>query len=123
MAVSVGSGHATASGMLRRLVAYPRQNGLAVALREISCIERTLFTLDWIRDPVLRRRAKAGLNMGEARNALARAVFFHHLLIRHIAPLGWEHISLTGDYIWAESAQPIPGLLRPLRDEPSLLAA
>ena len=173
LAVSVGSGQASASEMLRRLAAYPRQNGLAVALREIGRIERTLFTLDWIRDPALRRRANAGLNKGEARNALARAVFFHRLgelrdrslenqiyrasglnllvaaitlwntrylqatldrlaasgmpvpseLLRHIAPLGWEHISLTGDYIWAEGAQPIHGLLRPLREKPSLLAA
>jgi hypothetical protein len=38
-----------------------------------------LFTLDWIGDPALRRRANAGLNKGEARNALARAVFFHRL--------------------------------------------
>jgi TnpA family transposase len=45
------------------------------ALREIGRIERTLFTLDWIRDPALRRRANAGLNKGEARNALARAIF------------------------------------------------
>ncbi len=73
LAVSVGSGHASASGMLQRLFAYPRQNGLAVALREIGRIERTLFiTLDWIRDPALRRPANAGLNKGEARNALAR---------------------------------------------------
>jgi TnpA family transposase len=79
LAVSVGSGHASASRMLRRLSAYPRQNGLVVALREIGRIERTLFTLDWIRDPVLRRRANAGLNKGEARNALARAIFFHRL--------------------------------------------
>jgi hypothetical protein len=73
LAVSVGSGHATASGMLRRLAAYPRQNGLAVALREIGRVERTLFAPDWMRDPGLRRRANAGLNKGEARNALARA--------------------------------------------------
>lgn len=79
LAVSVGSGHASASGMLQRLSAYPRQNGLAVALREIGRIERTPFTLDWIRDPALRRRANAGLNKGEARNALARAIFFHRL--------------------------------------------
>jgi hypothetical protein len=42
-------------------------------------LERTLFTLDWISDPALRRRTNAGLNKGEARNALARAVFFHRL--------------------------------------------
>ena len=44
-------------------------------------------------------------------------------LVRHVAPLGWEHISLTGDYVWAADAQPAPGALRPLRDRPSLLIA
>ncbi len=29
--------------MLRKLGSYPRQNGLAVALRELGRIERTLF--------------------------------------------------------------------------------
>ncbi|OJW70043.1 MAG: hypothetical protein BGO68_03140 [Candidatus Amoebophilus sp. 36-38] len=93
----------------------------------------------------------AGLNKGEARNALARAVFFNRLgeicersfenqryrasglnlvvaaiilwntiyleqaiqflkdhsqvvddnLLKHISPLGWEHINLTGDYLWS----------------------
>ena len=38
-----------------------------------------MFTLDWISDPALRRRTNAGLNKGEARNALARGVFFHRL--------------------------------------------
>src|SRR5215213_7723395 len=44
-----------------------------------SCADpiTTLFTLDWISDPALRRRTSAGLNKGEARNALARALFFH----------------------------------------------
>ncbi len=44
-------------------------------------------------------------------------------LLRHVAPLGWEHISLTGNYIWTEDAQPRPGLLRPLREKSSMLAA
>jgi Tn3 transposase DDE domain-containing protein len=44
-------------------------------------------------------------------------------LVRHVAPLGWEHISLTGDYIWAESVQPTPDQLKPLRERFSLLAA
>ena len=59
--------------------AYPKENALAETLREIGRLERTLFTLDWISDPALRRRASAGLNKGEARNALARAIFFHRL--------------------------------------------
>jgi TnpA family transposase len=67
----------TASLMLKKLASYPKQNGLAKALREIGRIERTLFMLDWFRDPDPRRRVQAGLNKGEARNALARAVFMY----------------------------------------------
>jgi hypothetical protein len=156
-----------------RLAAFPRQNGLAIALREVGRLERTLFTLDWIRNLDLRRRAHAGLNKGEARNALARAIFFNRLgelrdrqfenqvfrasglnllvaaiilwnsrylaaafdsldqrgeplapeIKKHTVPLGWEHISLTGDYVWNDQRQPAPGELRPLRRPPSLLVA
>jgi hypothetical protein len=42
-------------------------------------LERTLFTLAWIEDPSLRRRVTVGLNKGEARNSLAKAVFFNRL--------------------------------------------
>ncbi len=79
LAVSIKEGTVTASLMLRKLGSYPRQNGLAVALRELGRIERTLFTLDWLQDVELRRRVHAGLNKGEAKNALARAVFFNRL--------------------------------------------
>ena len=43
-------------------------------------------------------------------------------LIRHVAPLGWEHIGLTGDYVWSADPMPANGL-RPLRRSASLLAA
>ena len=43
LAVPIRSGTSTASAMLKRLSAYPRQNGLAVALREFGRIERSLF--------------------------------------------------------------------------------
>ena len=79
LATSIKQGTVTASLMLKKLASYPKQNGLAKALREIGRIERTLFMLDWFRDPALRRRVQAGLNKGEARNALARAVFMHRL--------------------------------------------
>ena len=173
MATSIRAGTVAASAMLKRLAVYPRQNGLAIALREVGRIERTLFALSWMRDIDLRRRVSLGLNKGEARNALARAVFFHRLgelrdrsfesqayrasglnllvaaiilwntkylentldalraegqripkeLACHLAPLGWEHVSLTGDYTWSSSDQPQHGHLRPLRRLPSLLAA
>lgn len=65
--------------MMRKLGAYPRQNGLAHAFRELGRIERTQFLLDWREDPDLRRTVTAGLNKGEARSTLARAVFFNRL--------------------------------------------
>ncbi len=79
LATSIKQGTVTASLMLKKLASYPKQNGLAKALREIGRIERTLFILDWFRDPALLRRVQAGLNKGEARNALVRAVFLHRL--------------------------------------------
>jgi TnpA family transposase len=79
LAASIKHGTVTASLMLRKLGSYPRQNGLAVALRELGRIERTLFILEWLQSVELRRRVQAGLNKGEARNALARAVFFNRL--------------------------------------------
>jgi TnpA family transposase len=33
--------------------------------------------LEWMKDPELRGRVQVGLNKGEARNALASAVFFN----------------------------------------------
>lgn len=79
LATSIKSGTVTASLILRKLGSYPRQNGLAIALRELGRIECTLFILDWLQNVKLRRRVHAGLNKGEARNALARAVFCNRL--------------------------------------------
>ena len=59
LATSVRTGAASASLLLKRLGAYPRQNGLALALREIGRIERTLFMLDWFELPGLRRQTTA----------------------------------------------------------------
>lgn len=165
LAASIKQGSVTASLMLRKLSSYPRQNGLAVALRELGRIERTLFALDWMQSVELRRRVQIGLNKGEAKNALARAVFLNRLgeirdcrfenqryrasglnlvvaaiilwntvyleraiqslrdlgknidetLLPHLSPLGWEHINLTGDYIWQQSKQVDQGKFRPLR--------
>jgi Tn3 transposase DDE domain len=54
----------------------PRQNGLALALREIGRIERALFTFDWLENPELRRQATAELNKGEARLVYQREIFW-----------------------------------------------
>ena len=165
LAASIKQGTVTASLMLRKLGSYPRQNGLAVALRELGRIERALFTLDWLQHVELRRQVQSRLNKGEAKNALARAVFFNRLgelrdrsfenqryrasglnlviaaivlwnttyleravagltahghtvddaLLPHLSPLGWEHINLTGDYLWRQSKQVERGKFRSLR--------
>ena len=164
LGTSIRTGVVSASIMLERLGSYPRANGLALALREIGRVERTLFTLDWIEQPEQRRRATRELNKGEAENALKRAIFFHRIgrirdhalqaqshrasalnlvagaivlwnttylqaarmhlanlgrpvppdLLQHLSPLGWQHINLTGDYLWTDPDAPSTAL-RPLR--------
>src|SRR5258707_5993479 len=76
---SLRKGTVTASLILGKLASYPRQNGLAWALREVGRIEKSLFALEWLQSPELRRRVQVGLNKGEARNAVARAIFFYRL--------------------------------------------
>ncbi len=150
LASSVRSGTVTASLILQRLSSYPRQPRLGRALREVGRLERTFFALDWLQSSTLRQRVFLGLQKGEARNSLARAVFLHRLgkvqdrsfenqsyrasglnlviaaialwntvyleraveqlkadgmeiteeQLRHLSPLGWGHINLTGDYVW-----------------------
>ena len=61
---------------------YPRQDRVAAALRELGRLERTLFTLDRIEDPELRRGTSHELNKGGSRNSLAgRSSFFGTLAI------------------------------------------
>ena len=45
-------------------------------------------------------------------------------LLAHLSPLGWEHVNLTGDYVWdsARSMSENVDGLRPLRPVPELCA-
>jgi TnpA family transposase len=72
---SIKDGTVAPSVILRKLAAYKRQNRLDFALAELGRIERTLFTLDWLEQPELRRACQAGLNKGEARHTLAAAIY------------------------------------------------
>jgi hypothetical protein len=50
----------------------------------------------------------------------------HHIpdaLLAHISPLPWEHINLTGDYIWKALSGGTDASLRPLRLVPQYLEA
>ena len=165
VASSIRHGTVSASLLMRKLAAYPRQNQVARALTEMGKLERTAYLLEYFRDEALRRRVLIGLNKGEALHALARQLFFGRLgelrdrafedqmhrasclhvlmaaiaawntvyltkaietlrkrgedlpeaTVAHIAPLGWEHIRLIGDYHFALQSGRSLENLRPLR--------
>ncbi len=71
---TMATGAMPPSQLLRKFAAYPRQHELAVALREIGRVERTLFIIDWLLDADMPRRAQIGLNKGEAHHALKNAL-------------------------------------------------
>ncbi|VVS99752.1 Tn3 family transposase [Hoeflea sp. EC-HK425] len=73
-AATMVAGTMPPSHLLRKFAAYPRQHELAVALREIGRVERTLFIIDWLLDADMQRRAQIGLNKGEAHHALKNAL-------------------------------------------------
>jgi len=56
VASSIRHGTVSASLLMRKLAAYPRQNQVARALTELGKLERTAFLLEYFRDAALRRR-------------------------------------------------------------------
>jgi TnpA family transposase len=75
LAASIRHGTVSAALIMRKLAAYPRQNQIARALNEIGQLEKTVFILELLLDPQLRRRQGRGLNDGEAVNSAGRAIF------------------------------------------------
>ena len=45
----------------------------------------------------------------------AQGIAVPNYLLAHVAPLGWEHIALMGDYVWS-ALTPEPGGLPPVCD-------
>ena len=163
---SIKDGTVAPSVIMRKLAAYKRQNRLDFALAEFGRIERTLFTIDRLEQPELRRACQARLNKGEARHTLAAAIYtnrqgrftdrslenqeyrasglnlliaaisywnplyhdravqhlrainaaFDSALLAHLSPMGWAHISLTGDYLWDQARKLPVDQFRPLND-------
>jgi len=75
VAASIRHGTVSAALIMRKLAAYPRQNQVARALNEIGQLEKTVFIVELLLDPLLRRRQERGLNDGEAVNSAGRAIF------------------------------------------------
>lgn len=73
-AATMAAGIMPPSQLLKKFSSYPRQHELALALREIGRIERTLFIIEWLLDADMQRRTQIGLNKGEAHHALKNAL-------------------------------------------------
>jgi TnpA family transposase len=65
VAGSLTRGYVTASLLISRLQAYPRQGQLTKLLQEYQRLIKTLFVLRYLQDQALRRRVHAQLNKGE----------------------------------------------------------
>jgi TnpA family transposase len=68
----------TQSVIVGKLSAYRRKNRTKRALWELDGIIRTLYLLDYIDSPVLRRNVQKALNRGEAYHQLRRAIAYAH---------------------------------------------
>lgn len=62
------------SQLSREFASHPPQHELAVALREIGPVERTIIIIDWVLDGELQRRAQIGLHKGEEHHSLKNAM-------------------------------------------------
>jgi Tn3 transposase DDE domain-containing protein len=69
----------------------------------------------WIRNTVYLGRALDALRRGGER--------VPNTLLAHLAPLGWQHINLTGDYLWDADSNLSADGFRPLRTPQPLSAA
>ncbi len=76
VAGSLKLGWVTASLFITRLQASPRQNALAVALKEHGRLIKTLYALRYYGSEDYRRRIHRQLNKGESLHALRRFLFF-----------------------------------------------
>lgn len=76
MAATIREGRVKPSVLLRKIASLPRSNHLFRAWQDLGRLVKTIYLLDYVSDPALRRRVLVGLNKGEERNALAKR-FFH----------------------------------------------
>ncbi|HEY3590593.1 MAG TPA: Tn3 family transposase [Buttiauxella sp.] len=49
------------------------------------------------------------------RRSQRKGIPINEQLVVHLSPLGWEHINLSGDYVWRNNLKLGSGKYRPLR--------
>ena len=76
VAGSLQLGYVTASLFISKLLARPQKNKLTQALQEYGKLEKTIFILRYIQDPVFRREINLQLNKGEQVHDLRQFIHF-----------------------------------------------
>ncbi len=76
VALSLKKGYCTASLLINKLQAYPRQHPITRALQEYGRLEKTIHILRWYADPATRKRVSKQFNKGEALHGLRRTIVF-----------------------------------------------
>ncbi|HYT43595.1 MAG TPA: transposase, partial [Methylomirabilota bacterium] len=76
VAGSLQLGFVTASLYISKLQAHPQKNIITRALQEFGKLEKTVFILHYIQDPVFRRDINSQLNKGEQIHALRQFIHF-----------------------------------------------
>jgi len=74
--LSIKAGKISSSTLLRKLGSYSKRNKLCLALRELGCVVRTLFLLDYISDVELREEITIQTNKVEAYNGFSEWLAF-----------------------------------------------
>ncbi len=76
VAISIFKGKVKASTVLRKLCSKSRKNKLYFAFRELGRVERTIFLLNYINDPEMRRMIQAATCKSEEFNAFVSWIRF-----------------------------------------------
>ena len=66
----------------------------------------------WSQQPL--RCGTPSISAGQLDAARRRGDLIPNALLAHLAPLGWQHINLTGDYLWGADGNLSPDGFKPL---------
>ncbi len=120
--VSIKLGRITASTILRRFGTANQKNRLSQAFRELGKAIRTLFLLDYVESPVLRKTIHAATNKSESFNNFIKWVFFggEGIIQENVAHeqrkvIKYSH--LAANMLCLRNVQEMTHVIRQLRNE------
>ncbi|UXI66041.1 Tn3 family transposase [Tahibacter amnicola] len=132
-AVSIKLGRISPSTILRRFNNKSRRNKVHDAMHEVGAVYRTIFLLEYIEDPQLRKTISAATNKSEAFNQFIKWAFFANegLIdesIRHEQQKLIRYNHIVANMLMYHNVQEMQRVLVELRDEgweitPEMVAA